>query len=542
MNGVRAFREGYLNADVQQDSLRRGVFDEFSLPEARQSRYTLFWGLYQNNAYQEEVNEVAGALKKSRRLYKHTRGAVNPVHRQVEFFATHLLGGPLDRAAGDGAKVKTCLPIECDGDVIRPALALLWKSSRLAVNKGVIGRFGPCLGDVGLKVCDDADKGRVRVEILHPGHIKWAETEDGRVTHYMQEELRYDPREPAGPVKDPLVDPHLTRRTVIYSEECWVDSGTGLTTYRTYLDGREYDWRGTPTAPRPSTWTVPYRFVPLVLIPHMAVGLCWGMSEVHALVSKALESDDQASGLGDQIRKVIRAPKLITGVKDVKEITRTASQDDSDRGSATFFCVPAPKDIQVGVHDLAGNLDIPGVGAHIDRLVAEMERDFPELRYDLQNINGEASGRALRTARDAITTKIQERRTTYDLGLVEAFQFALAVGGAQGYPGYEAFQGADESPFDDRRLDMQIGHRPVFAPDPLDDSEEFQAEWTAIGAAVQQSGAPLEWVLQQRGYDPEQIASLKAAVEDNAARDLAKVKAQQVVAMGDQGGQGAERQ
>lgn len=540
MNGLRAFREGYLNADVQLTQRQLGEFDEWSRWEARQARYSLFWGLYQNNAYREGSNPTAKDVRDIFNLYRRTRGVVNPVHRMVEFHATHLVGGSLDRKAGNGEKVKTCLPIETDREAIRPALGKLWRDSKLAVEKGVIGRYGPCLGDVPIRIVDDPQRRRPTLKVEHPGHVKWVERDSsGRIIGYLYEQARFDPRHTDFKTLNPLTDPRSRHYVVIYSEECWTEGGR--VRYRTYLNGALWDWRGQSNdgGELPPEWDVPYSYVPMVIIPHLPIGLDWGMAEPHALVAKAFEGDDQASGLGDQIRKVIRSPKLITGVAKIADITRPPDQDDRDRQSVTIFTTPKS---DANVHDLATQLDIPGVGAHIDRIVAEMERDFPELRYDLQNINGEASGRALRTARDAITTKIQERRTTYDAGLVEAFQIALAIGGARGYPGYEEFAGVDD-PHEDKRLDMAIGHRPVFSPDPLDDSEEFLAEWQAIGAAVQQSGAPLEWVLRQRGYEEEQIADLKAVIADQQSQQLADTRARMAAAGADTqdlGGDGAD--
>jgi hypothetical protein len=518
--GWGSFRDAYLNADpMQQQQGGLGDFDAFSRWEARQCRYDIFWAMWQSNAFRELAHFWAAAFKHQLGLYKHTRNIFNPVHRCVEFHVAHLLGGTLDRAAGDGVRARTAVPIETENERIRPAIAKLWRDGKFAAAKSVWTRYGACMGDAPLIVDDDPERQRVTLRVIHPGHLKWVDWDSaGNVRSYIIERWRYDPQAP--PVKDlnPTVDPRGTKTMVKYNEEAFVDKGQ--VTYRTWKNGALYNWRGFTAdgAELPAEWTVPYDFIPLVLAQHQDIGLPWGVAEPHAMLSKSVEADDQASGLGDQIRKRIRAPKLLSGMRaptgppfDTRENCKP-TWSETDRQETPFLY--GPEGTQV--HDLTNDLDVPGVSSHIKSIVEELERDYPELQMDIW-ATGDPSGRALRVARQRTEHKIQERRVGYDSGLVQAQKYALAIGSLRGYPGYEGFTG---DPREDGDLDHDIAHRPVFAPDPLDDTEEASAFWLMVGNAVK-AGMPLEIVLEREGWDMEDIQKVVQVKEAKAAKATA---------------------
>jgi hypothetical protein len=545
--GWGAFRDAWVNADPQQQQQGGlGEFDAYSRWEARQTRYDLYWAMWQSNAFRDLAHYWSPSLKHAFGLYRHTRNIFNPVNRLVEFHVAHLMGGRLDRAAGDGEKERSALPILTENDAIRPAIAKLWRDGKWQEEKSVWTRFGACLGDAALAVDDDPDRKRVTLRVIHPGHLKWVDFDSaGNVLSYIIEQWRYDPR--GVPIRNlnPTVDPRSTRTMVRYNEEAFVDPGTGRVVYRTYLDGGLFNWRGATVdgAELPAEWHAPYRFIPLVLAKHQSIGLPWGVAEPHSLISKALEVDDMASGLGDQIRKRIRAPKLLAGMIGPGMGAAAAAaptgagggppfgrapQGPGSSGSGTFGGVAGeplwsqrgreempflygPADAKV--FDLTNDLDVPGVTGLIQAIVEEIERDFPELQMDVW-ASGDVSGRALRVARQRTEVKVQERRSGYDAALVMAQKMAMAIGGMRGCPGYE---GLDFDPREPGPLDHAIGHRPVFSPDPMDDVEEGQAFWTMVGAAVS-AGMPLELVLKREGWGAVDVAEL---VDARAGRGVA---------------------
>jgi hypothetical protein len=529
------FRDAFLNADPQQMAQGGlGDFDAYSRWEARQIRYDIYWSMWQSNFFRDQCHFWSPAVKHAFGVYKHTRSIFNPVNRLVEFAVCHIVGGHLDTAAGDGESARSAIPILTEHEPLRKPLAKLWRDSRWQQQKSVWTRYGACLGDAPLIVDDDPERRRVKLRVIHPGHLKWVDRDSaGNVRSYILESWRYDPQ--SGPaVKDlnPTVDPRGTKVICRYNEEAFVDKGA--VTFRTYKNGALYNWRGATEdgAELPAEWAVPYPFVPLVLPPHIDVGLPWGVAEPHGLLSKALEIDDAASGHHDGIRKRIRAPKLLAGIKapggppfdtrggrDAGEGGVGPDRQDWDaeeRQQIPFLYGPK----ECGVHDLSNDLDTPGINATIAALMAEIERDCPELQMDVF-ATGDPSGRALRVARQRTENKIQERRSNYDAALVMSHKFAMAIGSIQGYPGYE---GLPTDPFEDGVLDHEIGHRPVFSPDPLDDIEEGSAFWAMAGAAVK-AGMPLEVFLEREGWSDDEIQAVADSKAATAAEALERAKA-----------------
>lgn len=522
--GMSAFREAMLHADPRayQTALD---FDSFGQWEARCVRYDLFWSLYQNNAYQDLLHKGwATRYKVNFGLYKHIRHLYNPAYRLGEFWAGRLQGGKLDRDAGDGESEQSALPILTDNEAIRPALSRLWIDSHWQVNKEVYGRFGSVLGDVALKVEDDPVDGRMRLRVIHPGKIKWVcRNNSGHLESYIIQEARYDPRSPTDAIKyaTPTSDPRTASKAVTYTETAYLDGDT--VHYATYLDGSLYPWNG-----EGAEWDEPYGFIPLYLCQHEPIGMDWGLGCFHSGLSRFREVDDQASGLGDQIRKAIRGPWLLAGVGKGKLVIpnaddpATVNKPDADRSDMPYLTA------QEGATatPLVFPLDIVGVAGHIKDLLADIEANYPELLSDTGGISGTPTAEAVRRTRQVASAKVQARRATYDDCLIRAQQGAIAIGGWRGYDGYAGF-GLDD--IRGGRLDHQVGHRPVFEVDPLDSLNEDQAFWTAAGLAVK-AGVPLEVYLERNGWSEDDLARLGQASE---AADAKAIQRQQRLMMGD---------
>jgi outer membrane murein-binding lipoprotein Lpp len=193
----------------------------------------------------------------------------------------------------------------------------------------------------------------------------------------------------------------------------------------------------------------------------------------------------------------------------------------------TFLGAPA----DARVYDLTYDLKIDQVVGLIAAINAEIERDYPELQMDIW-ASGDTSGRALKVARQRVESKVQERRPGYDATLTAAQRIAMAIGGIRGYPGYEGLA-ADPREYG-TVLDHTISHRPVFAPDPMDDIEEATAFWGMAGTATA-TGYPLEMLLEDEGYPPARIAKFVELRDEKQAKDMEAVKAKQRLAMGDGG-------
>lgn len=512
MRGLKAFREAYMSADPTDDR-------DFASVDARRLRYALLWAFYENTAYRD-IHSFAPKLRADYGLYKHIRGIHNPAYRLVEFHVTHLLGGALDPEAGDGKRTPSALPILTDNSALRPAIARLWRDSNWGALKPIWTRYGAGLGDVGLQVIDDPVRERVYLKVVHPASIRDVELDTwGNVKAYVIEELRPDP---AHAMDRFVVNPAREVPMVRYTEIAMRDDDDVV--YQTFRDGRPFDWSG---GDQPE-WAEPYGFVPLVLTQHLDVGLDFGWSELHAGLAKFREVDDQASKLSDQVRKMVDAPWLFTGITAPANTpkTKSATQGEGGRQELPALYGPSGADAK----PLVAPLSIGEVAERTKDLIAELERDYPELQMDIWAA-GNVSGRALRVARQRVTTKIQGRRTGYDASLVKAHQMAVAIGGMRGYEGYQGFS---LDSYAGGQLDHQIGERPVFDADPLDDIE-IEAEFWGAAKAAKDADYPLELFLEDRGWEQGRI---KRYLDAKAAR---QAEAQQLAVQQGQPGTVAGR-
>jgi hypothetical protein len=480
MAGVRAFREAFMSSDVSDP-------DDWAAYESRQTRYAILWAFYENTAYRN-VHLWSPQMRTDYGMYKYSRNIYNPAYRLGSFWQTYLWGGGIDREAGDGKTAPSALPIVTDDKTLRAAIARTWLNSNWMVKKNIVTLWGSTLGDVGLRVVDDPVRKKVYLAPVHPSTIADLEMDSfGNVKGYTLMEYRFD--------DDSQTD-------VLYTEVAGRDGDSVV--YETYKGDTLYGWNEMP-----ATWSESYGFVPFVMIKHNDVGLDWGWSELFPALSKVREVDDLASKISDQVRKMVDAPFLFSGVENPKKTVRTTTSTDSGKTEPGREEIPALYGpAGASATPLVAQLDIAAATAHVTSILSEIERDFPELQHDIWSTGGDASGRALRVARQRVESKVMERRANYDNALVRAQQMAVAIGGFRGYDGFSGF-GLDS--YGEGKLDHRIGDRPVFAGDPLDKVELDTAFWSAADLAVK-AGVPIEVYLEREGWDAATIAKILGSV------------------------------
>lgn len=444
--GYTAFKSPILLSDPY-------VFDDdWADWDSRKLRYFINWNFYQNTAYDPRL-QYSKTYKTQYGLYRYIRNIYNPSYRLAEFWKSHIWGGkPLE--------------FETENEDIAPALAQIYRWSNWAINKDTLTLYGASMGDVGLRVRDDKAREKVYFEVIHPGAIK-AKTLDpqGNVRAYTLEEPRANPQKPG--------------QTATYTEIA--ERNGDNVVIQTLLDGKPFPWDG-----EESEFSIPYGFVPMIFIQHLDVGMDWGWSELHAGLSKFMEVDDLASKTSDQIRKLVDPIWFYTGVPEAPTSTPTLSRTQPT--AATLDKNPFPgreetdaiyvKNENAKATALVADINLADVLAHIKSIMANIELDYPELKLgiDLSGA-GEISGRALRVAREGVSTRVEERRVNYDDALLRANMMALAIAGMRQYPGFETF---NLDSFDKGDLDHSIKPRPVFSLDPLDIAEIDQAQALAI--------------------------------------------------------------
>jgi len=486
--GILAFKAAYLVAPVTD-------LADWTSQDARRLRYDMFWASYQGTAYQD-VHAWATAYRKAEALYKYIRPIYSPAYRLGEFWKAHLFGGLLDPDAGEVGAI----PIATENEALRKAIANLWKWSRWGVQKDILTARGTILGDIAIRVVDDVRRRRVYLDLLHPGDIEHIERDPfGNVKGYALREQRVDPRGKAG--------------LATYAERVTRDGDAVV--YETFLNGELYAWPENVdrTGSAVATWQEPYGFVPLVVIQHNDVGLEWGWSELHPVRAKVQEADDIASQISDQVRKTIDPVWLMVGIQKPKGamLALTGGAADEDRPAPGREEIQAVWNVPVGggAEAMVPKLDLVNVLLHLDGVLKEIERDLVELGTDISTASGDASGRALRVARQPVVSKVVQRRSNYDAGMVAAQQMAVAIGGWRNYEGYAGF---DLGSYARGDLEHHIPSRPVFDEDPLDKIEIDTAFWKAAGDAVN-AGATLEAYLREAGWSEERIAGLNLSTD-----------------------------
>jgi hypothetical protein len=226
---------------------------------------------------------------------------------------------------------------------------------------------------------------------------------------------------------------------------------------------------------------------------------------MHAGIDKFNEVNDVASKLDDQIRKLTEGLFMLSGVKKPSnDLTLTESSKSRDRPQ------PGREDqnflyVKEGATatSLVNDIPIAETSEHVQTILQEIERDYPELQDDIWNAQGETSGRAISVARQRPESKILQRRPNYDNPLVRAQQMAIAIAGERGY-GEGEFNGFGLDSFDAGDLDHRIGPRPVFATSAELQIETDKRFWETAKLAVD-SGLTIEAYLETQGWDEDTI-------------------------------------
>jgi hypothetical protein len=412
----------------------------------------------------------------------------------------------------DGRVADSCCPIVTANEAIREPIGRLWRDSNWAANKNLCARSGAVMGDFCLRVEDDVPAGKVRIMPVNPANVAWTRADyQGNIDAYVIRERRWDPR------FDPRKEDSGNQREVDYEERCAREGDTVY--YQTYLDGDLYGW-----GENPAEWEVDYGFVPLVFSPHIKPlpDSCYGWSEGHMGLTKAVEADHLGSNLHTHIRKGADPRFWISGTQPPATTPRV-------NGTAPSAANPQPRDQELPLfYGGAGSsatamvfpLDIQFTSMEIQNQIKNSEADYPELRFEAARLSGDVSAEALREVRKPCEAKVHGRRVVYDHALARAHMMALSIGGFRGYEGYEAF---DLQSYAAGDLDHAIGGRTVFLMDPLDRIQEVHAQLAAWQVA-KLAQVPDAVFMQMANFSPE----LVELFHSSRAAEQAEALAQQV--------------
>lgn len=167
----------------------RGL-DGYGTFPVRKLRYKFLEAVANQDAFRS-TQDWPEKFKSNQGMYRYTRDVLGIGFQLAEFWATHLQGGALDPDAGNGkGEIASALPIlmKKESPAVRFALAELWKRSNWPTKKDVFTRLGATLGDVFIEAVNDTEKGRIRLNVVNPGRVRWVDPDaEGNIQGYCYE-------------------------------------------------------------------------------------------------------------------------------------------------------------------------------------------------------------------------------------------------------------------------------------------------------------------------------------------------------------------
>jgi len=445
-------------------------------------------GLYQNLARGMHDAGVANPAM---------RGLRNPAFRVVEFYVAALWPGQLP----------DCLPIETDNDRIVEPIHQVWTWSNWGSQKQVAARWLPMLGDLFIKVCQNTAKDRVYFQLIDPAHVVDFDTDERGYLTYVR------------------IDVPITRRSrdatrSLTHTEVW---SRDLGTFRRWehdQGDRPVEELGAPLEETPLT-DFGIDFVPIVHCQFRDVGEARGVGAFTLALDKIDEAARKATRLGQQLFRSNNATWVVESAgRDASGRPLPALSVGTDGattgarvvvGDETMYSLPGGYTLT----SLVPNIDFAASLAALNADLLELQADLPEMSYwRIPEAGGNLSGRALRTLLAPALTRVEEARGNAHAALVRADQMALTMAAHARLPGFTGIGDYAAGEFD-----HAFTGQDVIPADAFEEAQTAVQVWTA--AKMQADlGIPLSRVLEERGYQPDEIASIEQGREaDQGALD-----------------------
>lgn len=441
------------------------LWDDYA---ARLWRYNHLELYYHNAVYTElEKYRDTHLYKANHGLYRHTRAIYNPYARLVDLYADSVYRGRIDyEELSTGA-----VPFDTLDNRKRGAIRNLLRWSNWQDNMSLYVGEGAKLGDSVIKIVDERDKKKVRLEVQHPGIYREVEFDAvGNVKRAVIEYRRYDDE------KTPL-----TRQGYVYTEIITQER------FETFKDGEPFAFYNDANGNPVTAWDNEYGFVPVAWFKHRPASRAdFGLGAGHGVINKIDELNSLASRTHDQIDKVVNA---IFGVTNATSAT-TLDIDDS-KGAVPMVYLPEGSDIKPFVVPL----DIAAAMGAVDKLLEEIERDTPELALHRIRQTGNLTAPGVRAGYGDAIAKIGGAMNRYDACKVRAIQMALTIGGIGGYEGFEGFNLNSYARGD---LELNIKERPV-----IDDTLSLNETITFLMGLQDNKLRPL--IMQEMGFGRAEI-------------------------------------
>jgi len=394
--------------------------------DTRLYRYQRLWDYYQGTAFDDI--EAWAQYRRAFALYRQIRLVWDHVHALVEFYATHVWSGtlPLDgKRLPDG--VVNAIPLADDTD---PALALaigqLWQWWNFQEQMTMLVRYVAALGEFLVELDDDAERGKVMLNLWWPGNVTRMELdESGNVKEYVIEYEAWDEDE---------------QRFFLYRRE--VDKER-FATYRQDLIGMGAEFRAIASTPNP------YGFVPAVWFRHIRIMGNHGEPAIWATQSELDEVNGLFSHIIDKSHISLNAPVVISG--NIAPSVFKRSLDNMVSAAKNVFTEDEaePRESREDLNILEGpagtsvstiQLNVTDAAKILDRIISGIERKCPEVTFyeelrSMTQLTGPAASRVL----GDVEHKLRSIAGNYDRSLIKLCQMGVAVAGFRVHEGAEGW-------------------------------------------------------------------------------------------------------
>lgn len=417
--------------------------------------YNRRWARYANNIFEDRVFWSSYLTRNG--LYRFTRSIFNPARSIGDFYSAIIYPGVLATDAKrlpNGAQLAIPLAEDIDPK-LRTAIGQLWQWSNWQDGMQLMTLYGSVLGDVGVEVVDELDRGKVTFDVIWPGLVTQLELDStGNVKSHT---IEYD-----------YVD---------------VDDGKTYTYRKEVDDQRIAEYRNNEPYPYdPLIEPVranPYGFDPFVWCRHKNIGSTHGAP---ALRNEQVvdELNSLASHAYDRAHAVLSAPILVSGAQS--GTLATAAANATKAASSTETTPPnnsqreSIKFITAGENAAVASIELPEgeVAERMDRLWKGIEREHPELvMYEQLRSMSQVTGPAAEILIGDTGNLVARARAAYDTQEIKKTQMAVAIAGWRANTGawgrnltraQQAFLPFDLESYAAGDLNFDVMPRPLFPP------------------------------------------------------------------------------
>ena len=464
-SGIEAYRGGYIG-------LGSPATHEY---QRALQRYQIFEAWYDNVQF-DGINAYVAHLRSQVDLYRHIRGIYNPVRRLVNLEVAKVYGGSIDWAGG--LRVGA-IPIVGADDTLVSAITQILKWSNFGIEKDPLVRTGGKLGVNYIKVVDYAQRGRIRMEILSPYKVREVEhNEVGDVKRIVIQTYHWDADTRKEYVAREVIDDEWFRYWRSYN----------LTAFD---EGRD------PGLPE-NEYRNPYGFVPVRQILHTKEGDT-GHPSFYGYLGKITQLNDIAAPVHDAVRLGVNYMLWTDGSR-----IADPNKDEGTRKRNEVKVINMSKGSSLNA--LKPELDIMSGLAAMDKLIAELERDMPQLSLQrIRESGGDASGVSIENSYSDASDLLIALQGNYDEGLTRALQMAISMAAYRNLPGFQMYDPVKS--YERGDLDFYIKERSVFSDRvPMAERERLIIEASTCPAR--------KLVLRDLGVSEEDIAEMDADAKE----------------------------